>query len=73
MGIRLRGNHNKIRNRSVRDERFPAIDHVMIAVAYGRGADARQIAAAVRFGHGHGQDDLAVRAARQPFLLLRLF
>ena len=64
-----RGDH-EVGVDAVGDEGLRAVDHVVVAVADGRGGHAGQVGADAGLGHGDGGDQLARADAREPALLL---
>ena len=57
---------------AVGDVGLGTVDHVVVAVAARRGADALQVRARAGLGHGQSAHELARGHARQPVALLRL-
>ena len=64
VGIGLREQHDEAGAQTVRRPHLLAGDHVVVAVANGRGADRLHVRARMRLGHRVGRADLARRHAR---------
>ena len=64
-GVGLGDHHDQVREVAVRDEGLRAVDHVVVAVAHGAGADALQVGAGAGLRHRDGADHLAAGELRQ--------
>ena len=70
--IRLRDQHDVVRPQAVGDEGLGAVDHPLVAVALGGGADPGDVGAGARLGDPEGADQLALDGGDQVTLLLLL-
>ena len=71
-GLRIGPGHHddQVAQLPVGDEGLLPVQHVVVAVPHGRGADALQVAARAGLAHRYRRDDLARAVARQPALAL---
>ena len=72
VGVGLRDQDDVVGASAVGDEGLGAVDHVLVAVALGRGADAGDVGAGARLGDPEQADQLALDGGDQIALLLIL-
>ncbi|MNK88864.1 hypothetical protein D3C87_1088480 [compost metagenome] len=68
--VGLAHHHDHVAGQAVADEGLATVDHPLVTVAHGGGANGLEVGAGARFGHGHRQHGFAGADFRQPFLLL---
>ncbi|MNM35126.1 hypothetical protein D3C81_457980 [compost metagenome] len=68
--VGLAHDHHHVAGQAVADEGLAAVDHPLVTVAHGGGADRLEVGTGARLGHRDGQYGFAGADFRQPFLLL---
>ncbi|MNX94858.1 hypothetical protein D3C86_1271060 [compost metagenome] len=68
--VGLAHHHDHVAGQAVADEGLAAVDHPLVTVAHGGGADRLEVGTGARLGHRNGEDGFAGADFRQPLLLL---